>query len=57
MSGHIIPIDHLVESWQTTWEAKFKQRWVVGKNGKYYPKRTLKKCGRKDLDDVIATVR
>jgi hypothetical protein len=58
VSGIIPPNPDQVQCWQGTWQAKFEAKWVVGLNGKYYPKRPPKKCGRKDIDELdIATVR
>jgi hypothetical protein len=56
MSGTIIPIQHLVESWQLTWQEKFRSKWRVANDGKYYPRKPVQ-VERKDIDDVIATVR
>jgi hypothetical protein len=57
MSGTVIPIDHLVKSWQATWTERYRDTWRVANDGKYYPRKPVK-VERKDLDELpIATVR
>jgi hypothetical protein len=57
MSGTVIPIDHLVKSWQERWREKYRSQWRVANDGKYYPRKPVK-VERKDLDELeVATVR
>jgi hypothetical protein len=57
MSGTVIPIDHLVKSWQTTWTVRYRDTWRVANDGKFYPRKPVK-VERKDIDELeVATVR
>jgi hypothetical protein len=56
MSRAVAPIDDQSRKWQEEWDKVHAKSWRIANDGKYYPRKPAQ-VERKDIDDVIATVR